>query len=80
MALTSDERQLEDRPSVYDTEASDEDILLINWFTVVLDSHFNQFILRHRAGGEIDAMERKRSTIYSSILANRKSFRRCYTI
>lgn len=44
-ALTSDERQLEDRPSVCDNDTTDEDILLIKWFTVVLDSHFNQFIL-----------------------------------
>lgn len=44
-ALTSDERQLEDRPSMCDNDTCDEDILLIKWFTVVLDSHFNQFIL-----------------------------------
>lgn len=44
-ALTSDERQLEDRPAVCDNDTCDEDILLIEWFTVVLDSHFNQFIL-----------------------------------
>lgn len=44
-ALTSNERQLEDRPSVCDNDTCDEDILLIKWFTVVLDSHFNQFIL-----------------------------------
>lgn len=44
-ALTSDDRQLEDRPSVCDNDTGDEDVLLIKWFTVVLDSHFNQFIL-----------------------------------
>lgn len=48
-ALTSDERQLEDRPTVCNNDVSDEDILLIKWFTVVIDSHFNQFILSRDA-------------------------------
>lgn len=49
-ALTSDERQLEDRPlAMCDNDVSDEDVLLIKWFTVVLDSHFNQFILSRDA-------------------------------
>lgn len=42
-ALTSEERQLEERPQSGDS--IDEDIMLIRWFTVVIDSHFHQFIL-----------------------------------
>lgn len=42
-ALKSEERQLEERPQT--TDANDEDIILIKWFTVVIDSHFHQFIL-----------------------------------
>lgn len=43
-ALTSDTKQLEERPQCGDTE-DDEDILLVKWFTVIIDSHFHQFIL-----------------------------------
>lgn len=42
-ALTSEERQLEERPQSGDS--IDEDVILIKWFTVVVDSHFHQFIL-----------------------------------
>lgn len=43
-ALKSEERQLEDRPQSSDIQ--DEDILLVKWFTVIIDSHFHQFILK----------------------------------
>lgn len=42
-ALTSAENELEERPQ--NGDSTDEDILLIKWFTVVVDSHFHQFIL-----------------------------------
>lgn len=42
-ALASDDRQLEDRPQ--NADAIDEDILLTKWFTILIDSHFHQFIL-----------------------------------
>ncbi|XP_031633016.1 uncharacterized protein LOC116346888 [Contarinia nasturtii] len=42
-AIQSEDRQLENRPQNGDTV--DEDILLVKWFTVIVDSHFHQFIL-----------------------------------
>lgn len=46
-AVKSEEQQLEDRPQ--NGEPVDEDILLVKWFTVVIDSHFHQFILSRDA-------------------------------
>lgn len=42
-ALQSNEKQLENRPQ--NGDPIDEDILLVKWFTVIVDSHFHQFIL-----------------------------------
>lgn len=42
-AVKSEEKQLEERPQMGDP--IEEDILLVKWFTVLVDSHFHQFIL-----------------------------------
>lgn len=46
-AIKSEEKQLEDRPQ--NGDPIDEDILLLKWFTVLVDSHFHQFILSRDA-------------------------------
>lgn len=46
-AIQSEEKKLEERPQNDDLQ--DEDILLVKWFTVVIDSHFHQFILSRDA-------------------------------
>lgn len=42
-AINCDERQLEQRPQ--NADSTDEDLLLVKWFTVIIDAHFHQFIL-----------------------------------